>query len=47
MIGIDRIAGLALIWRVTLAIHDRQLDTHEDEIGSLFCHCCKRLLAVL
>jgi hypothetical protein len=21
--------------------------THEDEIGSLFCYCCKRLLAVL
>ena len=24
-----------------------QLDTHEDEIRSRFCHCCKRLLAVL
>src|SRR5215475_8334901 len=22
-------------------------DTHEDEIRSLFCHCCERLLAVL
>src|SRR5215475_12277331 len=30
-----------------IAVHDRQLDTHENEIGSRFCHCCKRLLAVL
>src|SRR6516164_4208702 len=25
----------------------RQLNTHEDEIGSLFGYCCKSLLAVL
>src|SRR5262249_44178759 len=33
--------------RDLVAVHDRQLDTHENEIRSLFCHCCKRLLAVL
>src|SRR5262249_13297368 len=33
--------------RDLVAVHDAQLDTHEDEIGSRFCHCCKRLLAIL
>ena len=33
--------------RDLVAVHDRQLDTHEDEIGSLFFHYRKRLLTVL
>src|SRR5271166_4783434 len=33
--------------RCLIAIHARQLDFHQDEIGTLFCHCCKRLLTVL
>jgi hypothetical protein len=33
--------------RDLVAVHDGQLDTHEDEIGSRLCQCCKRLLAIL
>src|SRR5262249_16740041 len=33
--------------RDLVAVHDGQLDTHEDEIGRRFCHCCKRLFAIL
>jgi hypothetical protein len=29
-----------------VAIHDRQLDIHQNEIGRLLCDCRKRLLAV-
>ena len=48
MIGIDRKRGIGsdLSHRLT-AIHARQLDFHQDEIGPLFCYCCERLLAVL
>jgi hypothetical protein len=33
--------------RAIVAVHDRQLNTHEYEIGSLLRHRCKRMLAVL
>src|SRR6516225_9385231 len=33
--------------RDLVAVHDGQLDTHEDQIGSRSCHCCKRLFAIL
>ncbi len=45
MIGIVFSAGSALIRRV--AVHDRQLDIHQDEIGSLFRHSRECLLAIL
>src|SRR6516165_2629629 len=30
-----------------IAIHARQLDFRQDEVRSLFCHRCKRVLAIL
>ena len=31
----------------SLTVYDRQLDVHQDEIGSLFCYGGERLLTVL
>ena len=44
MTGIDRNAGLALILaRDRVAVHDRQVNTHQDEIGPLLRYSCERL----
>jgi len=48
MTGIDRNAGLALIWpRDRVAVHDRLVNTHQDEIGPLLRDSCERLLGAL
>jgi len=48
MTGIDRNAGLALIWpRDRVAVHDRQVNAHQDEIGPLLRDSCERLLGAL
>ena len=48
MIGIDRSAGSGLNpARGRVAVHGRQLDVHQDEIGPLFCDGSERLLTTL
>ena len=47
MTGIDRNAGLALILaRDRVAVHDRQVNTHQDEVGPLLRDSCEHLLGV-
>ena len=48
MIGIDSVAGSDLMPpRRLVAVHDRQLNIHQDQIGTLPCHGRQRVLTVL
>jgi hypothetical protein len=48
MIGIDRNVGSALIFASgRVAVHDRQLDSHQDKVRPPFGDRRRRLLAVL
>ena len=44
MIGIDRNFGSDS--RSCISVHDRELNIHQDEIGSLLCDCRQRQLTV-
>ena len=47
MIGIDLVAGSALMpARRLVAVHHRQLDVHQDQIGRCSATAGERLLAV-